>query len=329
MSKYTKNRNASQFIMLSTFFWALILLVTVLWKPVYFLMAQFITMDSEYSLVEQGSKLLLLFMMLVSLVVYRNEEDRAKILLGLTFLLFAIAMYFSESNFIENAWQPLFGAVFIIAIAWQLFKTDIIALLFMLFGCAAIVMGMLGDTWKDHPEVLIDSMLVFHMGRIAYSLEEHLEFWGVAFLAYANLFVFRDILSELFHKNRLSMTVLILSSVFIASGNSFAHWHYPHSQIMLSTATLIAFLGLLGIVLVSERLLNDDIQLGFFNKGVFYYQCVLIFLILPVIYGWYHGGVLNLVMWVCFFIFAGGYLYKSNPRLYDKLEMSAMSEISR
>ena len=315
MSITQKNRSVAQLIILSALFWASILLVTVLWKPVYFLMAQFITMHSEYSLTEQWTKLLLLLMMLVSLVVYRNEEDRARIILALSFLLFALAMYFSESNFIDNAWQPYFGAVFIISIAWQLFMIDIIALLFMFCGCAAIAMGMLGDIWKDHPEVLIDSILVFHTGRIAYSLEEHLELGGVAFFAYANLFVFRDVVLEFSHKNRLSMIVLILSLGLIASGNSFAHWHYPHSQIMLATATAITFLGLLGVVFVSKRLLHGDIQLGFFDKGVFNYQCVLMFLILPVIYGWWNAGVLNLVVWVSFFIYAGNYLYKSNLRL--------------
>jgi hypothetical protein len=288
-------------------------------------MAQFITMHSEYSLTEQWTKLLLLLMMLVSLVVYRNEEDRARIILALSFLLFALAMYFSESNFIDNAWQPYFGAVFIISIAWQLFRIDIIALLFMFCGCAAIAMGMLGDIWKDHPEVLIDSILVFHTGRIAYSLEEHLELGGVAFFAYANLFVFRDIVLEFSHKNRLSMIVLILSLGLIASGNSFAHWQYPHSQIMLATATAITFLGFLGVMFVSKRLLHGDIQLGFFDKGVFNYQCVLMFLILPVIYGWWNAGVLNLVIWVSFFIYAGNYLYKSNPRLYEKIESHAAS----
>ena len=318
MSNTQKNRNSAQLFMLSAFFWVSILLASVLWGQVYHLMAQFITMGSEYSLLEQGTKLLLLFMMIVSLLAYRNKKDRTQILLGLTFLLFAAAMYFSESNFIENSWQPIFGAVFIIAIVWQLLKTDLIALLFVCCGCAALIMAMLGDMWHDHPEVLIDWVPIYHVGRIAYSLEEYLDLWGIAFFAYANLFVFRDILLVLFLNNRLSMAMLILSAGFIASGNSFAHWQYGHGETMIAIATAMAFLGLLGMALANERLLIDSMQFGFFNKDIFYYHGVLIFLILPVIYGGL-SGVLNLIMWVCFFILAGSYLYKSNPRLYNKL----------
>ena len=75
-------------------------------------------------------------------------------------------------------------------------------------------------------------------------------------------------------------------------------------------------LGLLGVALVSERLLTDSTQFGFFNKGIFIYNFVLMFLVLPVIYGGL-DGVLNLTMWLCFFTLAGSYLYKSNPRLYN------------
>ena len=318
MSSTQKNRNTAQYFLLSAFFWVSILLASVLWRTAYHLMAQFITMGSEYSLLEQGTKLLLLFMIIISLIAYRNQKDRTQILLGLTFLLFAAAMYFSESNFIENSWQPIFGAVFIIAIVWQLLKTDLIALLFVCCGCAALVMAMLGDMWHDHPEVLLDGTPIYHVGRIAYSLEEYLDLWGIAFFAYANLFVFRDILLVLFLNNRLSMAILILSAGFIASGNSFAHWQYGHGQAMVEIATAMAFLGIIGMALVSEKLLIDSMQFGFFNKDIFYYHGVLIFLILPVIYGGL-GGVLNLIMWVCFFILAGSYLYKSNPRLYNKL----------
>ena len=98
MSTTRKNSNTAQFFLLSAFFWISILLASVLWRTAYHLMAQFITMGSEYSLLEQGTKLLLLFMIIISLIAYRNQKDRTQILLGLTFLLFAAAMYFSESK---------------------------------------------------------------------------------------------------------------------------------------------------------------------------------------------------------------------------------------
>jgi hypothetical protein len=78
--------------------------------------------------------------------------------------------------------------------------------------------------------------------------------------------------------------------------------------------TVMALLGFFGVVLVDWKLLKGELQFGFFNKNTFYRNFVLLFVVLPVIYGgvWY---ILNLVLWLCFFTYAGVNLYQSHPRL--------------
>ena len=252
--------------------------------------------------------------MTVALIAYRNEEDSSRIALGITLLLFAAAMYFSESNFIEESWQPVFGAVFILATLWQLLKIDVVALLFLLGGCTAIVMGMAGDFWSDHPEMFGDRSVMFDLGRILYSMEEYMDLWGVALFAYAGLVAFRDILSDFMVKYPGNFVLLVLSAGLVAAGNGFAHWQYHPGQTLTAISTVMALTGLLLMTLVTERQSSLELQFGFFDKSTFYRDCFLIFLVLPVIYGGVSGG-LNLVLWGCFFILSGRYLYKNNPRL--------------
>lgn len=314
MSSIQKSTNSAQLLVLSALFWILVFLATVFWGPVYDLMNQIITMRSEYSLLEQGTKLLLLFMLTGSLIAYRNEELPARILLGLTFLLFGTAMYLAESNLIPEIGQPLFGALFILAIVWQLLKIDLIALVLVFCGGAGIFVGMLGDFLSEHPEVIASWSLILSTAQIVVSLEEHLDLWGIAFFTYACLFVFRDILTRFFRNNRLNLAILVLSAALIASGNSFVHWQYQPGRTGQTIGTAMAFLGLLGVALVDRRLLKGDMRFGFFDRNVFYRNVALIFVVLPVIYGglW---SILNLILWLCFFTLAGAYLYQRHPQL--------------
>jgi len=314
MSNALKSANSTYFFVLSALFWVFVFLATVFWEPAAELMGRYITRHSEYSLLEQGSKLSLLFMLTGSLIAYRNEKEPSRILLGLTFLLFGTAMYFAESNFISEIWQPLFGAVFILAIMWQLLKIDLIALALVFCGCAGIALGMLGDFLSGRPEVLINWPLIQLMAQITVSLEEYLDLWGIAFFTYACLFVFRGILVGFFFNNRLSLVILVLSAGLTASGNSFVHWQYQPSHALQAMGTVMALLGFSGVVLVNWILSKSEVRFGFFHRSIFYRNFVLIFVVLPVIYGGF-SYILQLVFWLCYFTLAGAYLYQSHPRL--------------
>jgi len=314
MSVKQSGAHGSRILLITGLFWTGILFATVLAEPVYHIMSQLMTIRSEYSLAEQATKLILLIMMAVSIMAYRNEEDPSKIKLSITFCLFAVAMYFSESNFIIELWQPMFGAVFILAALWQMLKTDVVALLFLLCGCVAIVMGMAGDMWFDHPEMLDDRSVMFDLGRALYVIEEQLDLWGIAFIVYACLVVFRGILTAFAVKYTANLILLFISTGLVAAGNGFAHWQYHPGQIITAAATFMALTGLVVMVLVTERQSDLVLQFGFFDKRAFYRHCFLLFLILPVIYGGVDGA-LNLILWVSYFILAWRYLYNNNPNL--------------
>lgn len=90
------------FLLLSILFWGFVILMSVLWEPAYQLMQQIIRMRPEYSLVEQGSKFLLLVMLCTSILAYSNQNDTAKLRLATVYVLFALALYFAESNFVSS-----------------------------------------------------------------------------------------------------------------------------------------------------------------------------------------------------------------------------------
>jgi len=324
MSSVEINRRSAQFLILSVCFWAFVLLLAAIWRPTYRLMAQVIRMHSEYSLLEQGTKVVLLVMLSGSLIAYRNEDNPSKVRLSLIFTLFAFALYFSESNFIDSQWQPIFGAFFILLITWQLLRIDRIALVFMICGCLLIAMGMLADVLQETPGLLPTWTPLLEMASVANRVEEHMDLWGAALLSYACLVVFRDALTRFYVSSRLNFALLIVSVGLIASGNSFAHWQYNPGNLFEIIATAMAVLGLAGMALVDRRSGVDGMRFGIFDSGVFYFNCALLFVVLPVIYGGMHAP-LNLLLWLCFFVFVGNYLFQSHPVLFRSASIFPMS----
>lgn len=312
MSQTRTNTSSAQSFFLSVIYWAFVYLITAVWQPVWHLMSPIIKMRSEYSLLEQGTNFLLLLMLVASLIVYRNEEETARIKLSMTFILFAVILYLSESNFIDSAWRPLFVAALLLALIWKLSKIDLLALLMVFCGLAVLVVGILGDVWDDHPDLL--PVWALSYGEIAHPLEEYADLWGVAFFTYACFIVFRKTLTQFFLSNRVSLFVLVFSVGLVASGNSFAHWEYGPGRTTKMAATAMAFLGFAGVSLVHEKLSNSLMPFGLFDRSVFYSNFTLLFLVLPVIYGGVYGA-LNVIMWLCYFALAGAYLYRSNTRL--------------
>jgi len=91
-------------------------------------MGTIITMHAEYTLLEQGTKALLLVMLFGSLIAFNREYDSGRTLLAIVLVLFALTLYFAESNFIKELLQPLAGAVFILISFRLLIINDKIAL---------------------------------------------------------------------------------------------------------------------------------------------------------------------------------------------------------
>jgi hypothetical protein len=146
-----------------------------------------------------------------------------------------------------------------------------------------------------------------------------MDLWGEGFVAYAALYAFRDILSEFARKYPGSLIIIILSAGFIAAGNGFAHWQYHPGQTLRSVSTAMVMVGLLGVVLVTERQSKLDLRIDLFDKHGLYRSCVVIFLVLPIIYGGL-PGVLNLLVWGLCTGMIGQYLVAKHPRLASNKE---------
>jgi hypothetical protein len=310
MSTFSETRGGLPFLVLSIVFWAFVVCTSLFWHDVYRQMGEIITMHSEYTLLEQGTKALLLVMMFGSLIAFNREGDDGRGLLAIVFLLFALALYFAESNFINEVLQPLVGAVFILVSFRLLAINDKLALAALLSGCVVIVLGMVSDVLLDHPDML-PSWDVFRTWQaVAAIVEEYFDFWGVAFVSYASLIAFRAPVTQALQESVKEFAVLLAGIALITAGNSFAHWQYKPSPTFELIATAMAVLGVLGILRFGFGKDRREPAFVRFSKSEFSVILVAIFVVLPIIYGG-TGTPIN-------FIFIAAFLYTAYRYLQIK-----------
>jgi hypothetical protein len=312
MQTSSNPRTGLIFLFISIAFWAFVVTATLFWGNAYEVMEAIITMRSEYTLLEQGTKVVILVMLFGALIAFNREEVREKVLLAIAFVLFSLALYFAESNFITEIVQPIVGATFILATSWLLLRLDRIALTIMLVGCFVVFLGVISDVLLDHPEILPSWSLFATWQSVASDVEEYFDLWGIAFISYASLVAFRRSITQVYAESAVNFVVLVVSVCLIAAGNSFAHWQYRPTAAFELIATASAFLGVLGVL----RFYNTASQ----NRPVFVYfsakelvaSFVLLFVVLPIIYGGTSVPI-NLIFSTAFFYLTFRYLYDKHP----------------
>jgi len=296
-----KNDDARFFASISLLFWIFVILMSLLWEPTYQLMKLIIRMHSEYSLVEQGSKFLLLVMMTNAALAYSNASEAKLVKIAVLYVLFALALYFAESNFILSEWQPVFGAAFIPAICWLLLRVNIVAMLLMVGGAGLIVLGTISDLLLDKPQLFPNWEILAHWQAIAGLIEEQFDLWGIACFSYSTLVAFRGMTGPIYRNDIPALAWLIASLVLIAAGNSFAHWQYHPSSTFELISTAMAVVGMLGVLRFDRAVIANGYCFVPFRRDTFYTFLVLAFIVLPIIYG-DSGRPFNLLMWsACFY----------------------------
>lgn len=300
MSTSSDTRTGLSFLSLSVLFWAFVVCTSLIWDDVYDLMAAIIRMKSEYTLLEQGTKALLLVMLFGSLIAF-NRDDGGRTQLSIVFLLFALALYFAESNFINESLQPLVGAVFILVSFRLLLASDRIALLALLSGCVAIVLGIVSDQLLDHPDRLPSWEFFRSWQAVAAEVEEYFDLWGVAFISYASLIAFRMQITQALQASGREFLALLAGIALVAAGNSFAHWQYKPSPVFELLATAMAVLGVLGILRFGFAKDSGGPEFVRFSKTGFSAILVILFVVLPIVYGGM-GTPVN-------FVFVSAFLY--------------------
>ena len=302
------------FLALSAAYWAGITLVSFISAPVFQLMKLVIQMESEYSLLEQTSKLVLLVMLFGSLFAYSNHKEAGKVRLSALFILFSLTLYFAESNFILNELQPVFGAFFIIAICWNLLKVNRIALTFMVLGSAIVFLGVLTDLIMDERALFPETEFFDAWARRAGIIEEQFDLWGLACMAYSALVAFRAKATSIFSGHFSELLLLILSLAIIASGNSFGHWSHNPSTIFEIIATAMAVVGVLGVRFFDRRIRAREFRVSYFHEEGFYVGFVMLFVVLPIIYG-RTGIAFNFLLWFVFLYYLYKLLMRSHPSI--------------
>jgi len=273
-------------------------------------MGTIITMHAEYTLLEQGTKALLLVMLFGSLIAFNREDESGRTLLAIVFVLFALTLYFAESNFIKELLQPLAGAVFILISLRLLIINDKIALAALLSGCFLIGLGVISDVLLDHPE-LLPSWDVFRTWQaVAAIVEEYFDFWGVAFISYASLIAFRAPVTQVIQESVREFAVLSAGIALITAGNSFAHWQYKPSPIFELISTAMAVLGVLLVLRFGFGKDRSEPVFVRFSKTESAVILVALFVVLPIIYGG-TGTPIN-------FIFVSAFLYLAYQYLQSK-----------
>lgn len=312
MSTSSDSSSGASFLTLSVLFWAFVAFITLIWGGVYELMAAIIRMQSEYTLLEQGTKALLLVMLFNSLIAFNRENDSGRVLLAIVFALFALTLYFAESNFINETLQPLAGAVFILVSLKLLLANDRIALLALLLGCGVIVLGIVSDVLLDHPDRLPSWAFFQAWQAVAAEVEEYFDFWGVAFISYASLIAFRGPVIPALRESRKEFAALLAGIALITAGNSFAHWQYEPSPVFELISTAMAVLGVLGILRFGygkDRAVPVFVR---FPRAEFAVMLVALFVVLPIIYGG-SGTPINFFFIAAFLLAAYRYLQLRRP----------------
>lgn len=310
MSTFSETRAGRPFLVLSIVFWAFVVCTSVFWHDIYRQMGEIIIMHAEYTLLEQGTKALLLVMLFGSLIAFNREDDSGRTLLAIVFVLFALTLYFAESNFIKELLQPLAGAVFILISVRLLVIDDKIALAALLSGCFVIALGIVSDVLLDHPDLLPSWEFFRSWQAVAAIVEEYFDFWGVAFISYASLIAFRAPVTQVLQESLREFAILLAGIALITAGNSFAHWQYKPSPIFELIATAMAVLGVLGILRFGFGKDSREPVFVLFSKAEFSVILVLIFVVLPIIYGG-TGTPIN-------FIFVSAFLYAAYRYLQTK-----------
>jgi hypothetical protein len=295
------------FLSLSAVFWTLVVAATLFWGNAYGFMEAIITMRSEYTLLEQGTKLLLLVMFFGALIAFNREGVREQIILAIGFILFSLALYFAESNFITEILQPVVGAVLILGTSWLLLKIDRIALTIMLTGCLVVFLGVVSDILLDHPDFLPSWDFFKTWQSVASDVEEDFDLWGIAFISYSCLVVFRRSIIQVYRESPLNFIVLVVAASCIAAGNSFAHWQYRPTSSFELIATALSFLGVTGVLWFYYDACRKEPVFIYFSAKELFSILVLLFVVLPIIYGG-TSVPLNLIFGTAFFYVTFQYL---------------------
>ena len=287
-------------------------------SPFHAFIESLVTLRSEYTIGEQLSKFYLFTTLLVSIFAYRILTKSTEIKLSISFLLFSIILYTSESNMIQETTQPIFGLIGIAFTAYFLFRLRLWLSLILFFSAFVFFsFGSLIDFVHEREsikEILPNFIYVF----LDPALEERFDVIGALFFCLSSIIAFQVPLLS-FIKNHSKKTLLILlSSLAISVGNGLLHYQYQPSDTLYMNAIIITMIGFSGLILSSKNINKDYPKLTSIPDSLIYVSIFLCFVVLPsysplALLAFYN----SLLIWSPVIIFISIYMWHSHNKARD------------
>ncbi len=250
-------------------------------SPLHTLISSYVTLRSEYTVGEQLSKFYLFTVLLVSFFSYRILTKPTEVKLSISFLLFSLILYVSESNMIRETAQPIFGLIGITFIAYFLFRLRL-WLSLILFFCAFVFFsfGSLIDFIHER-----ESIKVWLPNFIYYFLdmasEERFDVIGALFFSLSAIVSFQVPLRNFIMNYTKKSLFILFSAGIMTVGNGFLHYQYHPNGKLYLIAIIMTIIGFSGLVLSSKNIYKNYPSLTSIPDSLFYLSIFFSFVILP------------------------------------------------
>lgn len=291
--------------------------LVLLEQPFNSVMVQIFGARSEYTFGEQLTKLLLLTIAQISFLSYLSSKLSKKINLSISFLVFSLCLYLSESNMITENTQPFFGLALLSLITY--YSIRLRAWKCIIFLSISIFLIASGSALDRLGELQSSELSAFAQGILDLASyinfrEETFDILGVIAITISALSVFIDVFNIFPSGKRYKYLALLMGNILMAMGNGFLHYQYgPNNKVYLLGMAMSIAGFLILFVATRELRLNWDRQPGISSETVFVFLFAF-FVFLPGTFG--HSRYLqSILLWIPTLLFIGWYLKSVHPTL--------------
>ena len=309
--EYSKRNTAWIMIAFFTFY----VILYILEAPIHTFIESMTDLRSEYTVGEQLSKFYLFLVLLLSYFSYRLVKKPLDVKLTISYLLFSLVMYLSESNMIRETAQPIFGVVGILAITYFLFRLRLwLSLLLFFTAMVFLSFGSLVDFIHEREwiNVLIPN---FIYPLLDMAPEERFDVLGAMFFSLSAVLVYQAPLQNFLGKYKMKALFVLLSVMVMTIGNGLLHYQYMPSNTLYLVAMILTVVGFSGLVFGSVSLFAHYPSNSLISDYLFYVLLFLGFVLLPGshVLAWTVANN-SFLIWSPVMIFLALFMYYSHNR---------------
>lgn len=286
--------------------------------PIHSFISSYITLRSEYTVGEQLSKFYLFTVILVSFFSYRIITKPLEVKLSISFLLFSLILYTSESNMIRETAQPIFGIIGIAFTAYFLFRLRLWLALILFFSAFVFFsFGSLIDFIHER-ESIKTFLPNFIYAFLDLASEERFDVIGALFFCLSSIIAFQVPLLSFVMNHTKRALLILLSAMVISAGNGFLHYQYEPNGNLYLIAVIMTIVGFFGLILSSKNIYKDYPKLTSIPDSQFYVSIFLCFVVLPssTILAW-NAFDKSFLIWSPIIILISIYMWYSHNKIRD------------